>query len=324
MRPTSTKNVGGILVIILFSNLALPCLADQYLLVNGQSSDNLIKFDLSTGASSLYGQYQPGAHPRNLAVDSAGNLYSSLNGGNLNVVKLVPQQGSSVLGTTNFTANAGGDGPGQIQFYNGDLYVAGDEARVIFQYNGTTGGAPLSQFSSTTSFNIRAMAITGNTLYYEEAFQNTARVFNLSNNPPTGTTLFQNSPDLAKATNMTIGPQGILVFANANNTLVQEYSNTTGAFLGTLANVANFDSSLTSVWDVLYSPNLQNYFVSAGNDVFRLDVNGQLLQTYTSNLIGVATGLLIVPEPSTGMLAVFSLVVLAGRFRRQHSAARAV
>jgi hypothetical protein len=317
MRPTTTANFRGILVTFLFSILALPCFADQYLLVNGQTSDNLIKFDLSTGASSLYGQYQSGAHPRNLAIDSAGNLYSSLNGGNLNVVKFVPQQGSSVLGTTNFTASAGGDGPGQIQFYNGDLYVAGDESRVIFQYNGTTGGTPVSQFSSTTSFNIRAMVITGNTLYYEEAFQNTARVFDLTNNPPTGTTLFQNSPELAKAVNMTIGPQGILVFANSTNTLVQEYSNTTGVFLGTLANVATFNSALTSVVDVLYSPSLENYFVSAGNEVFRLDVNGQLLQTYTSDLIDVATGVLIVPEPSTGLLAAFGFLALAWCFRRR-------
>jgi hypothetical protein len=161
------------------------------------------------------------------------------------------------------------------------------------------------------------MVITGNTLYYEEAFQNTARVFDLTNNPPTGTTLFQNSPELAKAVNMTIGPQGILVFANSTNTLVQEYSNTTGVFLGTLANVATFNSALTSVVDVLYSPSLENYFVSAGNEVFRLDVNGQLLQTYTSDLIDVATGVLIVPEPSTGLLAAFGFLALAWCFRRR-------
>ena len=51
--------------------------------VTGRTSENLIRFDLTTGASSLYGQYQPGAFLRNLAIDSAGNLYSSLNGGDL-------------------------------------------------------------------------------------------------------------------------------------------------------------------------------------------------------------------------------------------------
>ena len=142
-----------------------------------------------------------------------------------------------MLGTTNFTQTDGGDGPGQIQFYNGNLYVAGDEGRQIFQYNGTTGGAhqPLrcdqfgaiferwssveTRFTTRKPFKIRC-------------------AFDLAYSSPTGTTLFQNSPDLDKATNMTIGPQGILVLADANNTLIQEYSSTTGAFLGTLANVA--------------------------------------------------------------------------------------
>jgi hypothetical protein len=292
------------------------CIADEYLLVNGQGTNNVIKFDLGSGASSLYAQYHFLDEPRNLAMDSAGNLYSSLNGGGLNVVKLVPNPGSSVLVPTNFTASIGGDGPGQIQFYNGDLYVAGDESRVIYQYDGATG-SEISTFTTPGTGNIRALAINGDTLYDEEVFQDRVHQFDLTQSPPPNSLLFQDSTNLNRVTNMTIGPQGVLVFANTDDTLIQEYSST-GVFLGTLANVKNFDSSLTSTWDVLYSPVLQNYFVSAGNEVFRLDVKGTLLQTYQSSLLIRATGLLIVPEPSTLGLALVGVLalVLLGRNRR--------
>jgi hypothetical protein len=308
MSFTSIVRCLGILAAVLSAIRCSHSRADEYLLVNGQTSQNLVRFDLGTGASSLFATYQPGAFPRNLAIDATGDLFSSLNGTDYNVVKLVAEPGSSVLGTENFTASIGGDGPGQIQFYNGDLYVAGDESRVIFQYDGATG-AQVGDFSATGSYNIRAMAITGSTLYYEEAFQNTVREFDLSHYPPPGSTLFQDPVNLAKAINMTIGPQGILVFANANSTLIPEYSNT-GKFLGTLADIKNFDSTLTGTWDVLYSPGLQNYFVSAGSEVFRLDTTGNLLQTYHSDLLNVATGLLIVPEPSAMFLAVLAGVGL--------------
>jgi hypothetical protein len=299
--------LGGLLIL----PAAPPCIADEYLLVNSQYNNSLVKFDLGSGASSLYARYHLLDEPRNLAMDSAGNIYSSLNGGGLNVVKLVPNPGSSILVPTNFTASIGGDGPGQIQFYNGDLYVAGDESRVIYQYDGATG-AELSTFTSPASGNIRAMAINGNTLYDEEIFQDRVHQFDLTQSPPTNSLLFEDTTNLNRASNMTIGPQGVLVFANADDTLIQEYSST-GVFLGTLANVKNFDSSLTGNWDVLYSPVLQNYFVSAGNEVFRLDVNGALLQTYQSSLVDHATGLLIVPEPGTlglALLAIFVLVLL--------------
>jgi len=305
MRLTLPAKLLSFLTALLLSQCTIPCRADQFLLVNGQTSQNAIRFDLTTGASSLYAQYNFGAAPRNLARDAYGNIYSSLNGGAMNIVKFVSQPGTNVLATTDFTATVHRDGPGQIQFYNGVLYAAGDESRVIYQYNGETG-VQIGQFAAPNSGNIRAMAISGSTLYYEEIFQNTAHAFDLTQNPPTGSTLFQNSPNLARASNMTVGPLGNLVFANANSPLLQEYDSQTGAFLGTLADVSTFDSSLTGSWDVLYSPVLQNYFVSAKNEVFRLDVHGVLLQTYTSSLLTAATGLLIVPEPSSFALAALS------------------
>ena len=95
-----------------------------------------MKFDVITGAASLFAQYNAGDDPRNLAMDTQGHVFASLGAGHETVVKLVPQIGSSVLVSQDFTASIPGDGPGQIQFYNGNLYAAGDESRVIYQFNG--------------------------------------------------------------------------------------------------------------------------------------------------------------------------------------------
>ena len=303
------------LVLVVAANLLTTlretsCSAAPYLLVNGQNSQNVVRFDLTGGAATLFATYNTGADPRNLALDSSGNLYSSVQGGNRNVVKLVPQPGTSVLTTVDFTSSIGGDGPGQIQFSNGNLYVAADFSRTIFRYNGTTGllnGA----LSATTSYNIRAMAINGDTLYYEEAFQNRVRETNLTQTPYVWNTLIEDPTNLAKAINMTIGPLGTLVFANANSTLVQQYASD-GTFLGTLADVKMFDSTLTGAWGVLYSAALHEYFVSAGSEVFELDVHGTLLHTYSSGLLQVATGMVVVPEPGAWITAALAFLGFIG------------
>lgn len=299
--------------------LATSCFADPYLLVNGTNSQNVVRFDLSTGAASLFAQYQAGANPNNLAMDSAGQLYASLAGANKNVVKLVSQPGSSVLTTANFTASIGGFGPSDLEFYKGNLYVAGNASRAILEYNGTTG-ALVDQFSSSTSFNICALDIYNDDLLYQEVFQNRVRSFDLTQNPPAGHTVFQDpNSNVEKCLGMTVGWQLNLVFADANNSLVQAYA-PNGAYLGPLADVKSFDSSLTGSFDVVFSPELDNYFVSAGNKVFRLSTNGALLQTYQSQLLSGATGLLIVPEPSSFILSAFALVgIMCCRFARRRS-----
>ncbi|HEY4312488.1 MAG TPA: PEP-CTERM sorting domain-containing protein [Pirellulales bacterium] len=294
------------------------CQATPYLLVNGQSSQDVVRFDLDTGAASLYATYKPNADPRNLAMDADGNIYSSLLGGNLNVVKLVPQTGTHLLTTVDFTASIGGDGPGQIQFYNGELYVAGDESRVIHVYNGSTG-QQIGTLGAAQSGNIRAMAITGNTMYYEEAFQNRVHETDLTQLPTTWTTLLDDPTNLQKAINMTIGPQGDLVFANNNNTLIPMY-NSAGTFLGNLADVKTFDSTLTNAWDVTYYAPLNEYFVSGGNEVFELSATGALLHTFSSPFLQGATGLLVVPEPSSIALLAIGALGLVAIVRRRWNA----
>jgi hypothetical protein len=64
-----------------------------HLLVAGQNSNNVVRFDIATGADSLYATYSMLSAPRGLALDEKGQLYSSTNQGNQNVVKFVAQAG---------------------------------------------------------------------------------------------------------------------------------------------------------------------------------------------------------------------------------------
>ena len=148
------------------------------------------------------------------------------------------------------------------------------------------------------------MTISDSTLYYSEIFQDRVRKFDLTHTPPTGGTFFTDSTHLNDSWNMTAGFNNVLVFANRGDTKLQEYNATTGNYLGMLADLDNFDPSLTRSWDVTYNALLNNYFVSAGSQVYRLDDQGDLLQTYTSPLLQGASGVLAVPEPACGALMI--------------------
>jgi hypothetical protein len=280
----------------------------DYLVVATQGTERLLRFNLATGEASVLGHYEPGAVPRNLAVDASGTIYSSLFGGNKNVVKFVAPPEGGPLVTEDFTPTIGGFGPGQIAFHGGNLYAAGDADDVIHQYDGQTG-AEIRTFSASTSFNIRAMTMAGDYLYYAEIFQDRVNRFDLTQSPPSGGFFFQDAANLSEPLNVTIGHNGNLVFAGRNTPLIQEFDIDTGAFAGTIADLSAFASGISGGGDITYSPRLKNYFVSTIEAVFRFDPAGQLVQTYESPLMPHASGVLVVvPEPASVTIAL--LVVL--------------
>ena len=169
-----------------------------------------------------------------------------------------------------FTASVGSFGPGEIQFYQGDLYAAGDSTRQIIRFDGETG-AEIEHFGVTNSFNIRGMVIDGDSLYYAEIFQERVRMMDLTQSPPTGGTFLTDPLNLNEPLAMAIGAGGNLFITNRASSLVQEFDINTGLFVGTLVdlNVLN-PAFFEGQADVIYDAALNNYFVSAGNKVFRL------------------------------------------------------
>jgi hypothetical protein len=315
------SNLSSFFAIMLLAVCASSLSAADRILVNGQGSNNLVAFDIDTGVATVIGNYPSGWNPRNLAVDGLGNIYSSLNQGTQNVVKMVPQL-DGFLGPVSFTPNLGGAGPGEIQFYRGNLFVAGDTGRRIYEHDGITGTL-IQTFSSSTSFNIRAMEISAaGILYYSEIFQDRVRSFDLNTTPPTGSTLINSNANLFESHAMAIGANGNLFVTNRENTLLQEFNAVTGAFVGTFVDIDTFNPSYSSIRDIHFDASRNNFFLTAGSNVLRLDMNGNLLNTYSSPLLtGTATGVIVapIPEPSTLILGGVSLGIIAlCRWRKKH------
>jgi hypothetical protein len=232
-------------------------------------------------------------------------------------VRFVPQVGGTTLTTSNFTPSIGGNGPGQIQFYNGDLFAAGDAARQIIQYNGETG-AEIRRFGVTSSFNIRGMTIHNDFAYYAEIFQERIRRMDLSQSPITGDTFITDTTNLNEPMDMIVGGNGNLFVTNRASTLIQEYDITTGAFVKTFANLQTFNPSATpGAVGIEYNPALDNYFLSRGDFIYRVSPAGAWLQTYSSPLLASAYGLVVVPvpEPGVGMLGLIVLIMIVMRRR---------
>lgn len=289
--------------------------AGPYLLVGGALSNDIVRFDLESGSATKYADFSPlFAAPRELAKNAAGEVFVSTSQGHQNVMKLVPQAGTDLHLAVDFTVSIGSFGPGQLQFYNGDLYVAGDTTRDIRQYDGDTG-AFIQSFSAPNSFNIRGMQIVGDKLYYAEIFQERVRVHDLTQNPPPGSTLFQDTVHLVEPGSMGTGKNGHLLFTNRENGLITEYDQNSGAYLRTIVDLATFDPLIPQIGNldkgVVYSQQLDQYFVSARDKVYRLDSQGQLLQTYQSNLLQGAYGLLLVPEPEADRLLLVGMACAA-------------
>ena len=297
-----------------------------YLLVVGAGSNNVVRFDIATGASSLYGNFpSSGGHsfPRELAMDDQGQVYASTAMRNRNVVKFVPQVGTDVKTAIDFTATLGEFGPGEMQFYQGDLYVAGGRDRGIVQFDGQTG-VEISRFSVTTSFNIRSLVIDGDDLYYAEIFQERVRKMDLTQSPPTGGTFLTDVTNLNEPIAMAVGGNSNLFITNRAGTLVQEFDIDTGAFVGTFVDLHALNPAFFAQdADVVYDAALNNYFVSAGNSVFRLSPEGALLQTYQSDLLINAYGILVVPEPHSCVLLCLGLTGLVCVQRCRRSGSRA-
>ncbi len=303
--------------------------AGPYLLVNGQSSQNVVQFDLTTGEATVFaeypgGPYPIGTYPRNLVVREDGAIFASMLAGTQNVVQLVEQPGSSVRQAVSFSPSVGRLGTAQLAIYENDVFVAGDGARHIFRYDGQTG-TEIARFSVTGSNNIRGMTIKGSMLYYAEVFQNTVRMYDLTLDPLVGGTLIDSSPHLYEPSHLTIGHTGNLLISSRQSTLVQEFDPITGQFLGTFIDIADFEPVATGNYRIEYMPEVDSYFVSTGRDrVYQLGLNGELTRILQSDLLDVVIGTaFLVPEPPTAVLALPAFVAaLAWRRKRGLAASR--
>ena len=276
-----------------------PCLghaaAQCSVLVAGFGSDNVVKFDVTSGAAEVLANLVANDRPRGIAVDAQGDIYVSLRGGTQNVVKLIPDPGGSgELIPIGFTESIRGFGPGLISFNDeGELIVAGDASRVVFRHDGTTGDL-IDSFTHSGCCNLVGLMVGGAYVYAGEYFQRKIFRCDLSTDPVECVLLISTTNNLDRPLGMTIGHTGNLFVANSLSSLIQEFDIDDGTFLGTFKDLSKF--GLSGATDIHYDPGLGNYFISSGSSVYRVDANGDLIATYQSEDLVGAYGLAVVAE----------------------------
>ncbi|CAL1125322.1 unnamed protein product [Cladocopium goreaui] len=274
--------------------------------VTGRDSDNIVTFDLMTGASEVVATLVPNARPRGIVVDGAGTIYVSTQGDNQNIKRITP--GSTPL-IEHFTASIGNFGPAQLAFDpSGNLLAAGARSRVVFRYD-ITDGSVIDTFTESGCCNLAGLAINGTDVYAVEIFQGSIHKFDLTQDPVTGFELVTNASQLDEAIGITVGHNGNLFVSSTLNSRIEEFDSVDGSYLGTFVDAAVLGVAGTG--GLRYEPFLDRYYSVTGDRMYEYNSSGVLTNTYQSELLEGARGVtIVVPEPASSTLGAIGLVMV--------------
>lgn len=266
------------------------------LLVAGRDSDNVVRFDLSTGADSALAQFPIGSKPSFLAANDTGRLLVGLRGNRKNVVELISrldQRPDALLEPINVTPTIGRFGPGMMAFdRRGRLYVAADTERVVQCYDVTTRKL-VETITTERRANVVGLTVLDDTLYIAEYFQRGVLRVNLAAGPHVAEPLISESDRLDRPRGLVVGHNRHLLVSNADNDLIQEFDVDTGRFVRTFRDMKTLGAR--RVHDIAYHRAGNRYFVSSGNTVFELNTEGGLIARYNSPLLTDAQGIVCRP-----------------------------
>jgi len=259
--------------------------------VVGFVSDNVIRFDLSTGAWEEVIKLNPDDRPRGVAVDGAGRIYVGLRGGSQNVKRF--EWDGTPLG--DFTASIGGFGTGLIAFNDsGELIVAGDvsSGSSVFRYDGATG-ALIDSFSVGGLTNVVGLAVDGDFAHSAALFSGNIARYDLSQSPVAGATFVAGGGLVDRPIGMTVGHTGNFFVSSTYDPAIQEFDIDTGVFVGTSLDVSALGFS--GVVDFHYDGPTDHYFLTTHDDsVYEIDSAGTLFATYQSNALDGAYAMTLV------------------------------
>jgi len=265
------------------------------LLVAGNDSDNIVRFDLSSGESTVVAKLATGSQPWAVAVSPAGQIFVGLRGGKKNIVKLVANTTGNTdqpLLATDVTDSIGRFGPGLMKFdHRGILNVAGDTERAVLRYDVATG--TLVESLRLRSANLMGLTVNGDSLYAAEYFQKTILRFNLASDPPQGEKFVDHSSELDRPHGMTIGHNGNLIVSNLRNGLLQEYHRETQRFVRTFLDARTI--AVSAVKDLHFEPRINHYLLTSGDTVYELSTDGALLARYHTDALRGAVGMAVLP-----------------------------
>jgi len=300
--------------LIVLAVAALPLLesrarAGGWIYATGYSSDNVVRFDLETGASEVVLSLAADARPRGVAVDEQGTVYVGLRGDTKNVKRLDLVTGA----LANLTASISGYGTGHIALdSHEDLIVAGDVSANLLRYDASSG-ALIDSVTLSGINNVVGMTVGGTYAYAADHFDDHILRYDLSGVPMTGNIFISGAAVPDYPLGMTVGHTGNLFLASSSQ-WIKEYGISTGDFV---ANFTDMEALGGNSRDLVYVPTIQTYFLPADDSVLAIGTNGQLLRTYQSDALSGAYGLAYVPEPAFASLFAMGLSVLLARRRRR-------
>jgi sugar lactone lactonase YvrE len=261
--------------------------------VAGSCSDNIVRFDLYSGAATVIAKLANGSRPRALALNDRGQIFVGLRGNQKNVVELVasrPAIPDGPLLAVDVTPTIGRFGPGLMAFdKRGLLNVAGDTERVVLRYDVKTHEL-IESVQTGRQANLVGLTIHDGSLFVAEYFQKSILRVNLDVDASACTPFVDNSDRLDRPHGMAVGHNGNLFVSNLENDLVQEFDTNTGKHLRTFLDVKTFGGSRVN--DLHFNRQIGHYFLSSGSTVYELGTDGSLIARFHSSALSDAQGII--------------------------------
>jgi outer membrane protein assembly factor BamB len=280
---------------------------NRKLIVAGFHSDNVVEFDLSTGASREI--INSIGDPRGLTVNSQGDIFVGLRNGTQNILKLT-NDGNGNYASSNFTNNPFGQfGPGMFEFHsNGNLFVAGDNSMTLFEFNGSTGSL-IRSFSITGTSTVLGLTINDDDLFVAEYFADQIQKYDISSPPYSGSHIIDDPVNLSRPLGITYNHvDNWLTIANETTGQIQLYDDNND-YVGLLFTAVDPRG-------IIFDDLTETYFLSDDDSVIQIDRTGAILNTFTHNGLAGTYGLAIIGVPEPNMAIGLVCVVACIGFRR--------
>ncbi len=264
--------------------------AGPSVVIAGYDSDNVVRFDLTTGSWTEIAQLPKGSQPRGITVGDSGEIYVGLHGGKKNLVKLVPGKDSTQM--TDVTESIGRFGPGILVAGQGKIWAAGDTDRVIYRINPTSGQVEAPE-QYRNRYNFVGLAASGDVLYAAEYFQRSIMRYDLKADAAAGDRFINKSPHLNRPVGLTLGHNGNLFVANGLEPTIVEFDIKTGEYIRTFINLGM--GGKEGIHGVIYVAETKHYYIASGSSLYEADEQGNLTASYNSPALKKAYGIALVP-----------------------------